>query len=194
MRILMLGNSLTAANDLPAAVGRLLGPGAEVRAHTRGGARLAEQLNSSTRLGAATQAALAQGGWDVVTLQEASSGAVRTKAAFLRSASALCAQVRGTGAVPVLVATWGYRPGDERLARLGLASEKMARAISEACHEVADVCEGALVADVGIRWAELGSPEGLWAADGVHPSAEGSRVAAEVLAEAAARAVGERGL
>ena len=42
MRILMLGNSFTAANGLPRRLARLTG--AEVTAHTRGGARLAEQI------------------------------------------------------------------------------------------------------------------------------------------------------
>ena len=56
MRILMLGNSFTAANDLPQRLARLTG--AEVAAHTRGGARLAEQLNPQTELGARTLAAL----------------------------------------------------------------------------------------------------------------------------------------
>ena len=46
MRILMLGNSFTAANDLPQRLAQLTG--AEVMAHTRGGARLAEQLNPKT--------------------------------------------------------------------------------------------------------------------------------------------------
>ena len=40
MRILMLGNSFTAANDLPQRLAQLTGAG--VAAHTRGGARLAE--------------------------------------------------------------------------------------------------------------------------------------------------------
>ncbi len=43
MRILMLGNSFTFANDMPAMLAELTG--AEVVHHTRGGARLAEQLN-----------------------------------------------------------------------------------------------------------------------------------------------------
>ena len=56
MRILMLGNSFTAANDLPQRLAQLTR--AEVMAHTRGGARLAEQLNPRTKLGAKTKAAL----------------------------------------------------------------------------------------------------------------------------------------
>ena len=49
MRILMLGNSFTAANDLPQRLAQLTG--AEVMAHTRGGARLAEQLNPQDKTG-----------------------------------------------------------------------------------------------------------------------------------------------
>ena len=58
MRILMLGNSYIFTNDLPAMLEKLTG--AEVTAHTRGGARLAEQLNPKTKLGARTLAALEQ--------------------------------------------------------------------------------------------------------------------------------------
>ena len=47
MRILMLGNSFTFANDMPAMLAELTG--AEVVHHTRGGARLAEQLNPKTK-------------------------------------------------------------------------------------------------------------------------------------------------
>ena len=49
MRILMLGNSFTFANHMPDILARLTG--AEVVHHTRGGARLAEQLNEKTRMG-----------------------------------------------------------------------------------------------------------------------------------------------
>lgn len=50
MRILMLGNSLTSAQDMPDILAELTG--AEVVCHTRGGARLSEHLNPNTRLGA----------------------------------------------------------------------------------------------------------------------------------------------
>ena len=49
MRILMLGNSLTSAQDMPDILAELTG--AEVVCHTRGGARLSEHLNPNTRLG-----------------------------------------------------------------------------------------------------------------------------------------------
>ena len=49
MRILMLGNSFTFANDMPAMLAELTG--AEVVHHTRGGARLAEQKYPGSHLG-----------------------------------------------------------------------------------------------------------------------------------------------
>ena len=67
MRILMLGNSYIFTNDLPAMLEKLTG--AEVTAHTRGGARLAEQINPKTKMGARTLAALERETWDYVVLQ-----------------------------------------------------------------------------------------------------------------------------
>ena len=72
MRILMLGNSLTSAQDMPDILAELTG--AEVVCHTRGGARLSEHLNPNTRLGARTQAALAKEQWDYVVLEKLSAG------------------------------------------------------------------------------------------------------------------------
>ena len=167
MRILMLGNSLTSANDMPQTLAQLAG--AEVRAHTRGGARLAEQLNPATRLGAATQAALAAESWDFVVLQETSNGPVLHRAAFLRSSAALCEQVQAAGAVPVLFATWAYRPDSAKLARMDRDFDEMAAALASAYREAA-VTHDALLADVGARYLARAGAAELYAADGVHPS------------------------
>ena len=75
MRILMLGNSFTFTNNMPQMLADLTG--AEVVHHTRGGARLSEQLNPNTRLGNQTQAALQIEQWDYVVLQEMSHGPTR---------------------------------------------------------------------------------------------------------------------
>ena len=66
MRILMLGNSFTFTNDMPQMLADLTG--AAVVHHTRGGARLSEQLNPATHLGGRTQAALTEERWDYVVL------------------------------------------------------------------------------------------------------------------------------
>ena len=92
MRILMLGNSLTFANDMPHMLAALTG--AEVVHHTRGGARLSEQLNPATRLGAQTQAALAGEHWDYVVLQEMSHGPISSPKNFFSSVAQLCEQIR----------------------------------------------------------------------------------------------------
>ena len=89
MRILMLGNSLTSANHMPQTLAGLTG--AEVISHTRGGARLSEQLNPKTRLGSLTQAALLHQRWDFVILQEMSHGPITSPGRFfpVQSSSAV---------------------------------------------------------------------------------------------------------
>ena len=68
MRILMLGNSFTTANHMPDMLAELTG--AEIVQHTRGGERLADQLNPKTKMGKRTQEALQNEKWDFVILQE----------------------------------------------------------------------------------------------------------------------------
>ena len=162
MRILLLGNSLTTANGMPRMLAEITG--AEVVCHTRGGARLAEHLKGNTRLGAKTQAALREENWDCVVLQEMSS------------------QIRQHGAVPVLYATWAYEKGGSKLESKGWDYEEMALAMSAAYSKAARD-NGALLADVGQRFYQLSQREQLYAADGVHPNEQGSRLAAETIGQ-----------
>ena len=83
MRILMLGNSFIFTNHMPQMLANLTG--AEVVHHARGGARLSEQLNPSTRLGSQTQAALQKEKWDYVVLQEMSHGPITASKSFFSS-------------------------------------------------------------------------------------------------------------
>lgn len=179
MRILMLGNSFIFTNDLPQILADLTG--GEVVHHTRGGARLAEQLNPNTRLGGRTQAALEGASWDYVVLQEMSNGPIAFPERFLDSVSRLCTQIRQNGATPVLYATWAYEQGSPKLAEMGLDYGEMTRRLSEAYHKAA-AQNHALVADVGLRFYEHSEGRGLYAADGVHPNEAGTRIAAESIA------------
>ncbi|MHA5221506.1 SGNH/GDSL hydrolase family protein [Dysosmobacter sp. Phy] len=181
MRILMLGNSLTFTNDMPRVLARLTG--AEVVLHTRGGARLSEHLNPGTKLGARTQAALRNGDWDYVVLQEMSHGPITSPASFFSSVERLSDQARESGAVPVLYATWAYRKGSSKLAAKGWDYDEMARGISEAYHRAAKKSR-TLIADVGWRFYQLSNTQELYASDGVHPNDQGSRIAAETIAAA----------
>ena len=165
MRILMLGNSLTSAQDMPDILAELTG--AEVVCHTRGGARLSEHLNPNTRLGARTQAALAKEQWDYVVLQEMSHGPITAPGSFFASVERLCRQIRENGAIPVLYATWAYQKGGARLSAKGWDYGGMARNLSAAYRRAAEE-NRALLADVGRRFYQLLGTQDLYAADGVH--------------------------
>ncbi len=136
MRILMLGNSFTFYNDMPSLLAEMTG--AEVVSHTRGGARLAEQLNPETEMGAKTLAALENEAWDYVVLQEQSNAPVTTKDAFLKSVSALCGKIHRIGATPVLYATWAYRKDSEKMNEMSVSYDVMAAQLSAAYHEAAE--------------------------------------------------------
>ena len=179
MRILRLGNSFTFTNDMPRMLADLTR--AEVIHHTRGGARLSEQLNPDTKLGSQTQAALQKEKWDYVVLQEMSHGPITAPRSFFSSVEQLCRQIRANGAVPILFATWAYQRGGAKLAAKGWDYDEMAQKLSGAYHRAARE-NGALIADVGQRFYELADAQNLYAADGVHPSEPGSRLAAETIA------------
>ena len=178
MRILMLGNSFIFTNNMPQMLAELTG--AEVVHHTRGGARLSEQLNSNTRLGEQTQAALQKEKWDYVVLQEMSHGPITSPKSFFSSVEQLCRQIRANGAVPILFATWAYQKGGAKLTDKGWDYDEMVRKLSEAYHQAARD-NNALIADVGRRFYELSDTQDLYAADGVHPNEAGSQLAAETI-------------
>lgn len=193
MAILMLGNSLTTRNGMPDLLAGLLGR--EVAVHARGGARLAEQTNPATRLGAATARALAAGGVDALVMQEMSHGPVSAPERFLESVARLAAMARDAGAAPVVYGTWAFGAGSAALGRLGLSPAEMHGAMQEAFGRAAREC-GVAVADVGAAFWEVGDGrgvgDGLLAADGVHPSEAGSELAARILARTLAGELGGR--
>ena len=130
MKILMLGNSLTAANHMPVMLAQKLV--AEVTVHARGGARLAEQLNPDTKMGARTAQVLRERNFDYVILQEMSHGPATATERYLDSVRKLARLVREAGAEPVLYATWAFRPGCEKLESIGMDAEEMHRQMQEA--------------------------------------------------------------
>ena len=184
MRILMLGNSFTFTNDMPQMLAGLTG--AEVTSYTRGGARLAEHLNVYTEMGARTQASLKQEHWDYVVLQEMSNAPITAPERFFSSVERLCRQIHAGGGIPILYATWAYRKGGPTLAAKGWDYDDMARRLSDAYHTAAERNQ-ALIADVGQRFYALSPAADLYADDGIHPSEQGSRLAAETIAEVIAR-------
>lgn len=179
MRILMLGNSFTFFHDMPDILSAMLS--AEVAAHTRGGAMLAEQLNPQTDMGARTLKALAEEKWDYVVLQEQSNAPVTKKAAFLKSAAGLCSLIKENGAKPVFYATWAYKEGSQKLDTMKMSYEDMDRQLCESYHQAARE-NGALVADVGSAFTAVRGFVELYEKDDYHPSQAGSVLAAATLA------------
>ena len=181
MRVLMLGNSFTYFNDMPDTLARLTG--AEVTAHTRGGAHLSEQLNPDTEMGARTLRALESEKWDYVVLQEYSNGPITTEAAYRRAVKALSEKARAAGAVPVLYMTWAYQKDGKRLREFGMDYEEMYEKMQRA-QEAAAKENGLLRANVGKAFYENADMPGLYDPDDqYHPGEAGSLLAARVLAK-----------
>lgn len=116
-----------------------------------------------------------------MVLQEMSHGPITAPGRFFSSVERLCRQIRANGAVPILLATWAYQRGGAKLAAKGWDYDEMAQELSGAYHRAAQE-NNALIADVGRRFYELSDTQELYAADGVHPSEAGSRIAAETIA------------
>ena len=180
MRILMLGNSFTSANDMPATLARLTG--AEVVHHTRVGACLAEHLDPDSELGEKTQAALDEEFWDYVVLQEMGSLPLTARNSFLKSVGKLCSWIREERATPLLFATWAYQKDSPAMEEIGwIRHEEMAGRLRDAYLEAAGQNK-ALLADVGQKFSEMQEMQGLYADDGRDPGEAGSRLAAETIA------------
>lgn len=178
MRILLLGNSYTAALQLPEKLAEALS--AEVVAHTRGGARLTEQLNEKTKLGSRTQKALKEEKWDYVILQEMSKGPVIYPERYLESVAKLSKQIKENGAVPVIYCTWAYQKDSPVMGKDPFSYEEMYQKLEAMCHQAAQE-NGALLADVGTVFFQ--AKENLYAQDGSHPNALGVEKIVEVLAQ-----------
>jgi hypothetical protein len=111
-----------------------------------------------------------------------SHGPITAPKSFFSSVERLCGQIRANGAVPVLFATWAYQKGGAKLAAKGWDYDGMASQLAEAYRKAA-LDNRALLADVGGRFYRWPDPRELYAADGVHPSELGSRMAAETIAD-----------
>jgi hypothetical protein len=178
-RVLFIGNSYTSVNDLPgtfAALARSGGHAAGVAMIAPGGAYLADEVGS-----AAVTSTLLPGRWDVVVLQEqselpASPGPRGSRMA--PAVQALAQTARSAGAMPLLFMTPAHRDGWPDGGLAGYAA--MQRAIDDGYLSLAGPL-AVPVAPVGWAWWTVHAARpsiDLWAADGSHPSAAGTYLAA----------------
>ena len=179
MRILFLGNSFTHVNHLPAMLSRMTGW--ETAMVTRGAAFLHDFLNEQDELHGRFLAALDNGPWDYVVLQEQSFNAAGNPEDYLRAAEGLCALIREKGGKPVLYATWPYQEGGDKLAATGMTFAQMGQKLwdtyalaSERLHMPA--------AKVGRAFERAAARFPLYQPDAFHPSPQGTYLAACVFA------------
>lgn len=182
LRILFIGNSYTIQNDLPDMLARLLQAGGyepAVKMIAHGGWTLADHARSDE-----TVDAIIGGRWDYVLLQEQSvlpALAGRREKEMYPAVRALDEMIRKGGAQTVLIMTWGRRDGLP--AENFPDYDSMQTTLATGTTEIADEL-GAIVAPVGLAWQRtlaLQPEYDLWDADGSHPSATGSYLAAAVL-------------
>ena len=112
VRVLFVGNSLTATNDLPAAVAALARasgrPRIEYKTIAPGGVSLEDHWNANT-----APAELASGGWDAVVLQQGPSALLESQVNLKEWATRFADAAREHGTRPFLLTVWpeSYRVG-----------------------------------------------------------------------------------
>jgi hypothetical protein len=170
LRVLFIGNSLTSANDLPSLV-KSLGAAEGVKIRTSTVALndfgLAEHWNDRR---AARQ--IRKGGWDFVVLQQGPSALPESRVVLREQVARFAPLIRAAGGRPALYMVW---PSLQRSGDFDRVSESYAIA-------AADV--GAVLLPAGEAWRAMWAhaPDaGLYAADGFHPSPDGSWLAALVI-------------
>jgi len=167
LRILFVGNSLTATNDLPGvvtAIGRAAGVTVETRTFAPGGFALEDHWAAGV-----ARDALASGHWDYVVMQQGPSSLADSRLNLIEWARRWSALARSHGTTPVLLTVW---PEQYRSAFFGDVIRNY--------HDAA-VQSNALLAPAGRAWlSALGAHPApkLYGPDGFHPSRLGTYVAA----------------
>jgi len=167
LKVLFIGNSFTARNDLPRLVAQLAAAAGHALDHTLlsiGGASLRTHWNKGEAL-----KEIQSGGYDVVVLQEQSTLPVKNATRMHENVRLFDGAIRAAGARTALYLTWARRhaPGSQR-------------AITDAYTSIGQELKATLI-PVGIAWEKFLATHDqpvLHDKDGSHPSAAGSYLAA----------------
>lgn len=171
LRVLFLGNSLTAGYRLPELVRAMAassGVAMEVAMRAPGGVSLDDHWADRE-----SRAAVGERRWDFVVLQQGPSSQPDSRQALRASAKRWAREIRAAGARPALYMVWPYRgqaQGFELVARSYREAAERAEALLLPAGEA---WSAALAADPGLA---------LWVEDGLHPTPAGAWLAAAVIA------------
>ena len=171
LKVLFIGNSLTAVNDVPAIVARLAmadrQPQPLLRTVAVGGFSLEDHWNQGE-----ARRAIDAGPWDVVVLQQGPSALLESRQLLVTYARRFGEVIRKGGARPAMYMVW---PSIARRSDSGGVSESY-RAAAKAI--------GAAVFAAGDAWSLVLSRRRdfpLYDTDGLHPTFAGSYLAALVI-------------
>ena len=168
--ILFIGNSLTAANDLPGkveALGRAAGVEVRCTAVAKPGFSLEDHWNDGE-----ARRAIARGGWSYVVLQQGPSALPESRVLLNEYARRFDGEIRRAHARPALLMVW---PSADRSGDFEGVSRSYAGA--------AALVDG-LLFPVGDSWRAAWRRDAhlaLYGPDGFHPSPLGSSLAAMVI-------------
>ena len=167
LRVLFIGNSLTAANDLPAMV-RRLGEADGVRVHTRTVTADNVSLDDHWSDGTAERT-IRRERWDFVVLQQGPSSLPASRVVLRDAVRRFDRVIREAGARPAVYMVWPPRQRLDDLDRV-IESHRLAAAdVDAVLLPAGDAWRAALHADPAIA---------LYGPDGFHPSRAGSWLAA----------------
>lgn len=169
MKVLFIGNSFTARNDLSGMVAALASAAGERLEHrliSAGGASLRMHWNKGE-----ARRAIRDGGYDYVVLQEQSTLPVKNPRRMHENVRLFDAEIRGAGAKTALYMTWARQHAPESQ-----------RAITDAYTSVGREL-AATVVPVGVAWKRFlldHDKPVLYDRDGSHPTVAGTCLAAAV--------------
>jgi hypothetical protein len=167
MKVLFIGNSFTARNDLPGMVAELAsaaGTRLEHRLISAGGASLRMHWNKGEAL-----RAIRAGGYDYVVLQEQSTLPVKNAQRMHENVRLFDVEIRGAGARTALYMTWARRHAPESQSAITDAYASVGQEI------------GATVVPAGVAWERFLRAHDrpvLHDRDGSHPTPAGTYLAA----------------
>lgn len=181
-RVLFIGNSYTASNQLPemvAAMSASVDRTVEVAMSAPGGWWWRDHLASPE-----TTALIKDGDWDFVVLQEQSMAPAASNLArevSYPAALQLSTLASGSGAEVVLFMTWGHAAGSGDLGYADFGS--MQSAIATTYLAFGDALAAEVAAVGAAWWLSLAERPDivLYEPDGSHPSVDGTYLAAAVL-------------
>ncbi len=173
LNVLFIGNSLTYSNDMPAIVEALAKATGQQRLVYRMVASGGVSLEDHWKQGAVRKT-IAQGGWDVVVLQQGPSALPESRVLLIEYSRKFAAEIRRAGGKPALYMVW---PATSRFNDFDRVSESYRLA--------AEDIDGMLF-PAGEAWRagwRRDAQAAFYSRDGVHPTVLGSYLTALVIYE-----------